>query len=89
MIILAAVVVEFDYTSYTATESQGTAVMFQIVKRAIITQPVSVIFNTLPGTATGDLAVNIIYRPNVMLQLRLKLIIPQILLISLDKQIFQ
>jgi len=50
----AAVVVEFDPTTYTVTESEGAVVMFQIVKRTMTTQPVSVFFSTSPGTATGN-----------------------------------
>ena len=49
----ASVAVEFDPTTYTVTESEGAVVMFRIVKRTMTTQPVSVIFNTSPGTATG------------------------------------
>ena len=50
----AAVVVEFDPTMYTVTESEGAVVMFRIVKRTNTTQPVSVLFSTSPGTATGN-----------------------------------
>jgi len=45
--------VEFDPTTYTVAESQGV-VMFRIVKRTMSTEPVSVLFNTSPGTATGN-----------------------------------
>jgi len=44
--------VEFDPTTYTVAESEGV-VMFRVVKRTMTTQPVYVIFNTSPGTATG------------------------------------
>jgi len=49
---LAAVVVEFDPTTYTVAESEGV-VMFRVVKRTMTTQPVSVFFSTSPDTATG------------------------------------
>ena len=51
---IAAVVVEFDTTIYAVAESEGAVVMFRIVKRTMTTQPVSVLFSTSPGTATGN-----------------------------------
>jgi len=51
--LIVVVTVEFDPTTYTVTESEGV-VMFQIVKRTMTTQPVSVLFSTSPGTATGN-----------------------------------
>ena len=39
---------------YTVAESAGAVVMFRIVKRTMTTQPVSVLFSTSPGTATGN-----------------------------------
>ena len=45
---------EFDPTTYTVAESEGAVVMFRIVKRTMSTEPVSVLFSTSPGTATGN-----------------------------------
>ena len=45
---------EFVPTIYTVTESEGAVVMFRIVKRTMTIQPVSVLFSTSPGTATGN-----------------------------------
>ena len=43
--------VEFDPSSYTATEGEG--VMFRIVKRTDSSQEVTVVFTTRPLTASG------------------------------------
>ena len=60
---MLAVIVEFDPTTYTVTESGGAAVMFRIVKRTVTTKPVSVLFSTSPGTATGNTSFHVMYLP--------------------------
>ena len=51
---LADVLMEFDPTTYTVSESEGAVVMFRIVNRITTAQTFSVQFTTSPGTATGN-----------------------------------
>ena len=48
----SALIVEFEHTSYTVSESSFFA-NITIVKRGLITQTVSVSFITVDGPATG------------------------------------
>ena len=59
---LTAVTMQFNPVVYTVTEAAGAVVRFHIVKLNSTTQNVTVLFSTLPGTATGK---SLIYHSNI------------------------